>query len=96
MAQGWKGIRCKSFSLPDVDTAGELIISETLDRKTIQVSIRSDTGGAELTTCKVSLTRAQFEALVNMNSTYDGLQVRDEPEPKDETEIEKQPSLLQQ
>ena len=73
--QNWEGIRCKSFSLPGTD-GGELIISETIDRKTIEVSIRCDTGQEQLTACSVSLTKLQFEALCCMNSSYDGLEVK--------------------
>jgi hypothetical protein len=76
----WDGIRNKSFTLPDLNGGGELIISETSSRRTIAVSIRCDNGGAELAHCRVELTKAQFDALCSMNSSYDGLEVR-EPKP---------------
>jgi hypothetical protein len=77
----WDGIRNKSFTLPDLSGGGELVISETSDRRTIAVSIRCDSGGAELAHCKVDLTKAQFDALCDMNSSYDGLEVREDPKP---------------
>lgn len=78
--QNWEGIRNKSFTLPGVD-GGELTLSETSGRTAIAVSIRCDAGGSEMTTCSVELTKRQFDALCNMNSAYDGLEVREVPKP---------------
>lgn len=78
MATKWEGIRCKSYSLPG--EGGELVISETIDRLAIEVSVRQKEP-LEVS-LSVRLNKEQFEALCNMNSAYDGLEItKSEPQP---------------
>jgi hypothetical protein len=76
----WEGIRNKSYALPGID-GGELILSETIDRHAIEVTVRAGLRterGASLTTLEsltVRLNKAQFQALCGMDSLYDGLEV---------------------
>lgn len=69
-----QGILYRSISLPGLD-GGTLMFSETLDRKSIEVTLTSDVGDPQVVACGVRLNKAQFEALCNLNSTYDGLMV---------------------
>jgi len=81
MASEMKGIRCKCYTLPGM-SGGELIISETIDRQSIAVSIRVRGEALDDITQRknnwshtVHLTGEQFAALCRMDSLYDGLEV---------------------
>lgn len=73
MAINWIGIRCKSFTLPG--KGGELVIAETIDRTAIEISVRQAGAPGLPDTLSVRLSKEQFNALCNMNSAYDGLEV---------------------
>src|SRR5215831_12782514 len=75
MPTNWEGIRCKSYSLAGID-GGELVISETIDRLAIEVTVQHPGMPNMKDSLMVRLTAKQFEALCNMNSHYDGLEVK--------------------
>lgn len=75
MATEWEGIRCKSFTLPGVN-GGEVVISETIDRQAIEISVRQNGPPHIADALTVRLTAEQFDALCGMNSAYDGLEVK--------------------
>lgn len=70
MATKWQGIRNKSFTLPG--EGGDLIVSETIDRLAIEITVRLGSSSRS----SVRLSAEQFEALCGMSSVYDGLEVR--------------------
>lgn len=72
MPTKYEGIRCKSYTLPGID-GGELEISETIDRLSIEVTVR---GVLNADSLSVRLSAEQFEALCYMGSLYDGLEVK--------------------
>lgn len=73
---------CKSYTI--YADGGSLTLSETDDRLAIEVTISRPTDTLVAERRIVSLTRAQFKALCDMGSSYDGLAVEDAPEPEEE------------
>lgn len=72
---------CKSYTIHARN--GALVIAETPDRLTIEIIVDTAIGHDG-----VHLTRAQFQMLCGMNSSYDGLEVFEAPEPEAEPEEE--------
>jgi hypothetical protein len=83
MASKWEGIRCKSFTFPGINGA-ELVIAETIDRLSIEVTVKQ-AGAPNITdSLIVRLNAEQFKSLCGLDSYSDGLEVlspRPEPAP---------------
>jgi hypothetical protein len=81
------GVGCKSYALPGID-GGELVVSEVIDRSSIEITLRQS-GNRNLTdSLSVRLNAAQFAAICNLGSAYDGLEVRTPPPMEVEEDIE--------
>ncbi len=63
---------CKAFTLQG-SNAYDLVVSETVDRKEIEVSIRGRETNNEVGAVRISAE--QFELLCRMDSPYNGLEV---------------------
>lgn len=66
---------CKAYTIHARN--GVVVLAETPDRLAIEITVDQAVGDDG-----VYLTRAQFQTLCGMNSSYDGLEVNDAPEPE--------------